>query len=347
MRSTDQIPASRAFDSWLSARLSYFRSWRFFQLNSLITKPLLITWAAILCLSSVAFGGSIPAACSDGLLAKIPARHASALTGSEFAHRVEGLSGLDREERIQSELLAGDMPEFLRQVVPITMSGELPDGRNVKITVCVLTDYLAIGSDRDFLFIPMRLATALNVAGQFGFTLPTKKIVDAIYDQAAVRLAPQPLPASDEMRSTDYYWHHNELIAEQRTELGVEPGVLTAGHKKDLVITNRLWRFPDRVAIYGWHRAIDCPIQPLSTVHGARYADYSHGVRLVSTTICVNGKSMSIFEALADPELARLLSGEGPLFRVTDLISKLTTLKLDLFPSYPDPNAPDAMLAPM
>ncbi len=315
-------------------------------MNRCTIKSLLFL-CAMLHLPSVALGGSLLTACSDGLLARIPARQASALTGSEFAHRVEGLSGLDREEQIQSELLAGDMPEFLRRTAPITMSGQLPDGRKVRITVCVLTDYLAIGSDRDFLFIPMRLATALNVAGHFGLTLPTKKIVDAIYDQAAVHLAPQPLPASDEMRSTDYYWHHNELIAEQRTELGVEPGVLTAGHKKDLVITNRLWRFPDRVAIYGWHRAIDCPIQPLSTVHGARYADYSHGVRLVSTTICVNGESMSIFDALADPELSTVLSGEGPLFRVTDLISKLATLKLDLFPTYPDPNSPDAMLAPM
>jgi len=112
------------------------------------------------------------------------------------------------------------------------------------------------------------------------------------------------------------------------------PGVLTAGHKKDLVITNRLWRFPDRVAIYGWHRGIDEPIQPLSTVHGARYADYSHGVRLVSTTICVDGKPMSLFEALEDPELAQVLSGEGPLLRVTDLIRKLASLRLDILPMY-------------
>jgi hypothetical protein len=257
-----------------------------------------------------------------------------ALTGSQFAHRVEGLSGSDREDEIQAELLAGDMPQFLRKVAPITMGGELPDGEHVQVTVCVLTDYLAIGSDHDFLTIPMRLATALNVAGHFGFTLPTKKIVDAIYDQAQVHLAPQPLPASDQMRSTNYYWHHNELIAEQRSELGVQPGVLTAGHKKDLVITNRLWRFPDRVAIYGWHRGIDSPIQPLSTVHGARYADYSHGVRLVSTTICVNGKLMSIFKALTDPGLSRVLSGEGPLPRVTDLLSKLASFRLDLLPTY-------------
>ena len=296
-------------------------------------KSLLLV-CALVCLPAIACAGAMPVACSDGILQKIPPRALTALTGDEFARRVEALSGSDREEQIETELLAGNMPQFLRRVAPVTMRGELPDGQNVQVTVCVLSDYLAVGSDRDFLFVPMRLATALTVASHYGFTLPTSKMVDAIYEQAQVHLAPQPLPASDQMRSTDYYWHHNELIAEQRTELGVAPGVLTAGHKKDLVITNRLWRFPDRVAIYGWHRGINSPIQPLSTVHGWRYADYSHGVRLVSTIICVNGKSMSIFDALADPGLSRVLSGEGPLPHVTDLISKLAALRLDPLPMY-------------
>ncbi|HEX7409959.1 MAG TPA: hypothetical protein VF515_20260 [Candidatus Binatia bacterium] len=281
-----------------------------------------------------ACAGASPFECSDGLLQKLPSRASTAPTGSEFAHRVEALSGADREQAIEAELLDGDMPQFLRRVVPITMNGELPNGQSVEVTVCTLTDYLAIGSDRDFLIVPMSLATALTVAGRFGFTLPTSKMVDAIYRQAEVHLAPQPLPASDQMRSTDYYRHHNELIAEQRMALGVLPGVLTAGHKKDLVITNRLWRYPDRVAIYGWHRGINSPIQPLSTVHGVRYADYSHGTRLVSTTIFMDGRPMSIFEALADPGLSQVLSREGPLPRLSDLISRLAPPGVDLLSAH-------------
>ena len=345
------VPACDGFehvgrlDSHLDVGLSYFSVRR---LQSKITTiNLLVLACAMLVVPGIAIGGSLANPCDDALLAKIPPRQPSELTGSEFARRVEGFSASEREDQIQSELLEGDLPPFLRRVAPIAMTGEAPDGRSTTITVCVLTDYLAIGSDRDFLFIPMRLSTALKVAGSFGFTLPTKKIVDSIYDQAAVHLVPQPLPASDEMRSTGYYCHHNQMIAEQRGELGVKPGALTAGHKKDLVITNRLWRFPDRVAIYGWHRAIDCPIQPLSTVHGARYADYSHGVRLVSTTIWVDGKAMSIFDALADPQLASVLSGEGPVFRVSDLVKRLASLRLDLLPSYTKSISSSAMLSPM
>jgi hypothetical protein len=167
--------------------------------------------------------------------------------------------------------------------------------------------------------VPMGLATALTVAARFGFMLPTRRIVDLIYRQSTVHMTPQPLPAGDQMRSMDYYRRHNALVTQQRTALGATPDALTAGHKKDVVLSTRLWSQPGRVAIYGWHRATGAPIQPLSTVHGARYADYSHGVRLVSTVVFVNGQPRSIFDILADRRLARLLSDEGPLPHAAEL----------------------------
>jgi hypothetical protein len=48
-------------------------------------------------------------------------------------------------------------------------------------------------------------------------------------------------------------------------------------------------------------------------VHGAGYADYSHGIRLVSQKVLMDGKLLSIFDVLKDPELASLLSDEGPM----------------------------------
>jgi hypothetical protein len=99
------------------------------------------------------------------------------------------------------------------------------------------------------------------------------------------------------MRSNSYYWEHEQRIREQRLALHAPLGALTAGQKKDLVFTNRLWGKAGRVAIYGWHQHAGAPIQPLSTVHGARYADYSHGVRLVSAVAFVNGRARSILES--------------------------------------------------
>ena len=100
-------------------------------------------------------------------------------------------------------------------------------------------------------------------------------------------------------------------IDEQRA--GVPLDALISGHMKDVVLSNRLFERPDRVAIYGWHRLDGRPIQPLSTVHGVRYADYSHGIRLVWNEVRVDGVSRSIYDVLADSKLAPVLSDEGAL----------------------------------
>ncbi len=121
------------------------------------------------------------------------------------------------------------------------------------------------------------------------------------------------MTAGPQMRSTEYYRIHNEKIEEQSRALGITPGSLVSGHKKDVVLTNRLAANPGQIAIYGWHRLTGIAIQPLSTVHGACYADYSHGIRLVSETAIVNGQSRSIYELLQDPLLSRVLSDEGPI----------------------------------
>ena len=161
--------------------------------------------------------------------------------------------------------------------------------------------------------VPMDYHTASKVAASFGFILPTRRMVDAIYNQSANHLTPQPLPPGPQMRSTGYYKRHNEKILQQRCARGIALGELVSGHKKDVVITNRLRRKPGRVAIYGWHRPDGKPIQPLSTVHGAGYADYSHGVRLVSEHVLIDGKLCLVHDVLKDPERAPLLSDEGPM----------------------------------
>jgi hypothetical protein len=261
-----------------------------------------------------ALAGTEPASPSCALAAQnIPPRAAAAPSGAEFARQVAPLSERDRDAAIRDALLGGNLPPSLRAAVPIELIGRLIDGVVTRVTLCVLPDYLAVGTTRDPLLVPMGLDTALAVADAFGFVLPTRRMVDAIYQQATVRLSPQPLPPGEQMRSTGYYVRHNEMVQAQRSTAAATPAALTAGHKKDLVISRQLWSTPGRVAIYGWHRGERAPIQPLSIVHGARYADYSHGVRLVSTTAFVDGKPKSIFELMRDERFAALLSDEGPL----------------------------------
>lgn len=268
---------------------------------------------------------STSAACEADAVAAIPPRAAAASPGSAVAQRAAQLSGVSRDALISGELLAGNIPQFLRHPVPVRIAGG-DRTHPLELTLCVLPDYLAVGSDRDFIFVPLGLEAALAVAQRFGFELPTPHMVDAIYAAAPVKLAPLPLPPGEEMRSTAYLVEHSQLIGEQRAALSAPLGELTAGDKKDLVLTSRLWTNPGRVAIYGWHRGVGAPIQPLSTVHGARYADYSHGVRLVSDTAYLNGVPRSLRELLAEAGPARLLTGEGPWPQLAQRLAALRDL---------------------
>jgi len=237
----------------------------------------------------------------------IPTRAASASAGSDIARRVAGVSGPERDRAIVAEIESGNVPEHLRHAHAVA----LPAGAAHRLTLCVLPDYLAVGSDDDYLLVPLGLRAALLLAGDLGFELPTRRIVDAIEHAAAARVEPRPLPAGDDMRSTGYLVRHNDIVRAQRAALGMSLDVLAVGFKKDLVLTRRLWELPGRVAIYGWHRLDGTPIQPLSLVHGARYADYSHGVRLVSATAWLDGRPRSIEELLAHEDTAGWLSDEG------------------------------------
>ncbi len=153
--------------------------------------------------------------------------------------------------------------------------------------------------------------------------LPTTTMVDAIYQQADVRVAPSPMTPGSAMSSTNYFVQHNATVNGQFARAGARDGMLVAGHKKDLVLANRLSRNPGRVAIYGWHRTNGRAIQPLSTVHGAYYADYSHGVRLVSRTAYVNGNAVDLSELLTDERYATFLNGDGALSGATVRLASL------------------------
>ncbi|MCL5778694.1 hypothetical protein M1105_17080 [Limibaculum sp. FT325] len=233
------------------------------------------------------------------------------------------LAGSQRDSVIVEAVLGGNVPQFLRRLVPVTLEGTTRDDRDVRITICVTPDYLAVGDDTDFVRTPVGLPAALRIAGALDFMLPTPRMVDAIYAAASVRLPPRPMEPTAAMTSTRYFVEHNAEVDRQRTASGQPLGALTAGHKKDVVLSRRLAKAHGKVAIYGWHRPNGRPIQPLSTVHGAQYADYSHGIRLVAATAQVNGVPRPLAEVLADPDLAGIVSGEGPIERPDRLVAAL------------------------
>jgi hypothetical protein len=245
-------------------------------------------------------------ACRSQFSLTIPSRAANAMTGTAFYKKIIPLPREEREAIALQEIIAGNMPGFLKKFSVIKTAITDSAGNTINAEYYVSTDYLSIGSDADFARIPLTPMTAQKIADTFHCFLPTRKMVNDIYQQAVVK--PEPMPLYSYRDSALIMYHHHLIIEGQRKN---KPGLI-AGIKKDVVITGKIPRDPkpNRVAIYGWHKPDGSPIQPLYTGHVDWYVDYSHGIRLVKRQIKVNGKMMDYIDVLKHPVYRALLCDE-------------------------------------
>lgn len=239
----------------------------------------------------------------------IPARARDAITGTAFIAAVAELPLDEREAAIRRELLAGNIPSFLRRLRTVRVSALDAAGVERTLEYDVMPDYLAIGSDEDFVRMPMDPYTAQAFCDAFGFVLPTRRVVDLVWAAADVHVEPRPLTEARESPLT--FLQHHRIIEERLA--GTPRGVFVAGIKKDVVLSNRLLERAARVAIYGWHYPNGEPIQPVYAGHVDWYVDYSHGIRPVRRRMRLDGAVRTFEEVLADPQLRALLSDEGEL----------------------------------
>ena len=243
---------------------------------------------------------------------EVPPRDRSASTGSELMRQWDKLSLEERESSIVQEVLAGNVPDWIRSLRIVELD-RLDGGKGVEVQVAVLPDYLAVGSSDNFVIMPMSPQAAQQIADATDMMLPTPMLVDAIWAQSDARLDPKPIPPSGAMTTLPVFVEHDQILRAQRASAAVPPGAWLAGHKKDVVLTTALNGPSARVAIYGWHRSDGSPIQPIYVGHTDRWVDYSHGVRLVSRSILVNGSVQSLPDVLKHETRSQWFLDEGPL----------------------------------
>lgn len=239
------------------------------------------------------------------------------ISGTNLLTKILGKTGSAREAILIETVIKNlEVPDFFNAFFPVHAHGRDTQGNDVIIEFLVSTDYLSIGIDMDFLRIPLTPLSAQKVADARNCLLPTKHMVDLIYEQASIKLYPQPYapkigdPGREDSRA---YSLHNKLIQTQIAGKNTI-GLLLAGHKKDVVMTNQLLKYKKHVAIYGWHQKNGVPIQGLNARdHGDFYVDYSHGIRLVSMNCRVNGVQMNLEDVLKSKDYGPILTADIPL----------------------------------
>lgn len=217
--------------------------------------------------------------------------------------------GEDRETALFEAVMAG-------RVAPITWVALRSEHDDRVATIYVAADALQVMDGDEAVRINVTPRTAQRIADALEAILPTPRICDLVWEQADVRIPPSFQAANATMAHTSrMLQHHRAVEAKVAGRTGLIENV-----GKHWVITERLTEEQDRAANYGWYdhaaptlRGAHRIWQNVGLAHNLEHVDYSQVLRLVRRTCEVDGEEMDITDVLADPDLAGLVSDEGPL----------------------------------
>lgn len=244
----------------------------------------------------------------------LPARPVSAPTGNALYPLLNPLSRAVREDTLFAQIMRGNIPDFQRALVKITVTRTI-NNTSYTLEYFVTPEYFSLGHDTDHVLMPMTPILAQKLANALCCTLPTPRMVDQIYIASGLKLPPQTIPPDANMDKIPRFYQHNDSVRALRAPLlGTHPrGTLVGGTKKDVVIDKKVYSWikssvPKPVVIYGWQYLTGVPIQPTYNGHGETYADYSHGIRLVQRAARINGAEVSLLDIVRDPVMSTMIS---------------------------------------
>jgi hypothetical protein len=257
-------------------------------------------------------------------MTNIPPRPQDALTGAQIRARIIQILGDTQtasasemeqrraavEEFVYQQFISGNVPAFMRPENFHEVTVEMQrGGRTIRASVRACPDYLAIGSDSDFVRAPLDAITAQRIADRFGFVMPTPRLADEIDAAAAQAGGTVPFIAAPLIakRVTDPHtgkpveakWNYKkygfyegrwmlsgEFLTTQNTmiqEQAASHATFRSGHKKVIVYDPLALRPSGEggppVVIYLKG------VQPLSNIHNEGYWDYSHGIRFLDSSV--------------------------------------------------------------
>ncbi len=220
---------------------------------------------------------------------KVPERVPGAMGGAEFFREILGvdpdarpprmkspLSSKEIEDVVMRQIEMGNVPSFLRQFKEVRISG--PNG--ITVVTKVMPDYLSIGSDSDFMYIPITANMAGKLARKYDLVLPTRTMVEETFAQASRKKVGVHWNVKD-VSEEGLLMRHN---LESRTD--IDPTGINAGHKKDIIMSEYSAKNPNKLDFYGLYDEDQNPLQT-SPAHYPGWMEYDLGVRLASPAIQV------------------------------------------------------------
>jgi hypothetical protein len=264
------------------------------------------------------------------------------MKASEWLSGVPEKPGPDRDRVFMRAIYNGS--------VVVDWSSITFEHKDYKAELRVSSDALQIGEPGDSVRICVSAVLQQHIADWFDCILPTPKISDKIWQEAAVKLIPHPQTPDAQMGYTSRMAKHSKAIDNELSTKNYQKGDLISTVGKDWILVKKLLSKESLAANYGWHFAgsnfqgikgeatVSIPggrlIQGVGTAHNNLHEDYSQICRLIYRYCTVNGDKKDLADILSDPELAPLISHEGPLgFWRMPGVHKETKL-----PDYPEEN---------
>jgi len=256
------------------------------------------------------------------------------MRGSQFIDSLPATASVQRENMIIQAVKDGNAVIDWCTIVS-------EEGDN-KLELVVSKHVLKIGDCEDAVRVAVTCRTMQLLCDELDCVMPTAKISDLCWLQAANQLPAYTQTPDSHMSDTDRFVTHSEAIdkgLDGRTGLSAPEG-------KDFVLTNRLWSNTSKSANYGW-QVKGAPSrgaipgvqvwQPVGLAHIVDFTDYSQMFRLIKRRALLNGEEVDLADIYISKELAVLVSSEGALPGYRHPGIALSTGDTELPPSEDDP----------
>src|SRR5262245_50862651 len=102
----------------------------------------------------------------------LPSRPHNAMTGSEFYRLADSMHWQTREPIAQQQILAGNVPPFLRKLKKVYTWITDSTGHKIKAVFYVIPDYLSIGNSINWARIPLTPMSAQAIADSLHCFMP-------------------------------------------------------------------------------------------------------------------------------------------------------------------------------